>query len=108
MAELIGNPIWQPVIGIATEKLNKNNWMEQYVGMIALGSILGGPDPNMIYNEMEPVYPAIFQMFNSEVQRVRYVTGWVIQMIAKYVPNLIFKSQENLETLINAGCTHLQ
>ena len=63
----------------------------------------------MIYNQMENVYQHIFNMFNtSEVARVRYVTGWVIQLLTKNVPNLVFKSQENLELLITSGCTHLQ
>ena len=83
--------------------------MDQYVGMTALGSILQGPDPAMLYTQMETVYPDIFTMFNtSEVARVRYVTGWVIQLIAKNVPALVFKSRENLELLINSGCTHLE
>ena len=63
----------------------------------------------MIYNQMESIYESIFNMFNSsEVARVRYVTGWVIQLLAKNVPPLVFKSQENLELLINSGCQHLQ
>jgi len=77
---LIRNPIWAPVIAFATEKLNNEDWMSQYIGMTALGSILSGPDPAMIYNEMEnSVFPNIFTMFNnSGIPRVRYVTGWTI------------------------------
>jgi hypothetical protein len=106
---LIRNPIWTPVITFATEKLNNEDWMNQYIGMTALGSILSGPDPAMIYNEMEnSVFPSVFSMFNnSAIPRVRYVTGWTIQSIAKNVPQLIFKSQENLEMMVNSGCGHM-
>ena len=106
---LIKNPIWSPVINLATQKLNSNSWIDQYIGMTALGSILCGPDSTLIFNQMETVYTSVFTMFNtSEVARVRYATGWVIHLIAKYVPSLVFKSQENLELLINTGCTHLE
>jgi len=44
---------------------------------------------------------------NSAIPRVRYVTGWTIQSIAKNVPQLIFKSQENLEMMVNSGCSHM-
>lgn len=50
---LIRDPIWTPVISFATEKLNNEDWMNQYIGMTALGSILSGPDPARIYTEME-------------------------------------------------------
>ena len=79
--------------------------------MTALGSVLQGPDPAMVYREMSEnnLYLNIFHMFNtSDVPRVRYVTGWVIQLIAKNVPDLVFKSRENLELLITSGCTHLE
>ena len=109
VAILIRNPIWNPVIEFATQNLNNDDWMKQYIGMTALGSILCGPDAAFIYTELESVYPSVFTMFqNSVVPRVRYVTGWVIQMIAKSVPQLVFKSQENLEMLITSGVRHLE
>ena len=101
VAALEGNTIWDEIMRFTTEKLNSNQWIDQYVGMTCLGAVLSGPDQSVIFNQMEQSYQNIISMFNnSNFAKVRYATGWVINLLVKSLPELIFKSQQNLELLI--------
>lgn len=43
VSQLVGDAIFNQVLQFATEKLQKHDWLNQYIGMNALGSALQGP-----------------------------------------------------------------
>ena len=55
------------------------------------------------------MYPNLFNLFdNSENQRLRWATAWVITQLTKFSPQLIFKNEENLKILFDSGVSHIQ
>ena len=70
---------------------------------------MDGPSAQALTQELEPAYQTIFQMWDSSASsRVRVVTAWLISQIAKFAPQLIFNSQENLALLMQKGLIHIQ
>ena len=45
VAGLVGDAVWSPTTDYMGPKLNSGRWQDQYVGMMALGSVLEGPSP---------------------------------------------------------------
>jgi len=48
ISRVAGNLVLQPVLEFINPKLSSANWGDRYIGMIAFGSIIDGPDPNQI------------------------------------------------------------
>jgi len=93
LAMMLGNEIWDPVVQWATTKLNSEEWLEQYKGMVALGAVLEGPSSDLIALNMDQVYPSLFTLFdNSDKSKLRWATAWVISQLVKHAPELVFKN----------------
>lgn len=41
---IVRNDVVTPVLNFMQPKLSSNNWGDRYIGMIAFGSIIDGPD----------------------------------------------------------------
>ncbi len=68
-----------------------------------------GPSAQALTQQLEPAYETIFQMWDSSASsRVRVVTAWLISQIAKFAPQLIFSTQDNLALLMQKGLIHIQ
>ena len=77
--------------------------------MLALGSVLDGPSPEYILQEVGPAYGSIITMMNqSQSSRVRKTAAWVIMLLVTHSPMLIFSSQDNLNLLIEKGLEHIE
>ncbi len=48
VAAILGDKILQETIQYASEKLNGQSWQDNYVGMLALGSIMEGPSADAL------------------------------------------------------------
>ena len=109
VASLEGNMIWEEIMRFAMEKLNSNAWIDQYVGMTCLGAILAGPDQSVIFEQIDNSFQSIMNLFNNcQVSRVRYATGWVINILVINLPQVIYQSQENLDLFMTTALTHLE
>lgn len=65
VSPLVGDAIFNQVLTYATDKLMKNDWLNQYIGMCALGSALNGPNSQLIYSSCSHMWESIFQLLNS-------------------------------------------
>jgi len=45
VSHLVGDQLFNQVFEFATEKLSKEDWLNQYIGMVTLGSAVSGPSP---------------------------------------------------------------
>ena len=69
--------------------------------MIALGSVMEGPSADALARELDPAYATIFHMWDTaQSSRVRQATAWLISMIAKFAPQLVFKNEETLRLMM--------
>ena len=79
VAGILGDHVLLPTIQFATPKLNGASWQENYIGMVALGSVMEGPSEEHIQQQIEPAFSSIFNMLQtSQSSRVRYATAWLI------------------------------
>ena len=79
------------------------------MGMLTLGSIMEGPSAEALAHQLGSAYETIFQMWDSSPSsRVRQATAWLISLIAKFTPQLVFSSQENLALLMQKGLVHIE
>lgn len=67
VSRLLGNEIVVPILEFIQPKLGSENWIDRYVGMIAFGSILDGPDSQYILNCVGNNLEAFLQMINDPV-----------------------------------------
>lgn len=49
VAQIIGDTVWDRSINLVMSKLNnEGNWLDQYIGMTCLGSVLVGPNVDFL------------------------------------------------------------
>ena len=90
ISRVAGNLVLQPVLDFIHPKLSSANWGDRYIGMIAFGSIIDGPDPNQICSIIAEAYSAIIEMINDPVPKVRQTVSFVFYKLSEFVPQLIF------------------
>ena len=56
VALVLGDNCVSETIQFASSKLNGMTWQDQFVGMMALGSICEGPNSDLIQREIDPAY----------------------------------------------------
>ena len=88
VATLLGDEILPLAIRFAGGKLNgPRGWQDQYVAMVALGSVLDGPSPDHIQRELDPAYPAIVATLGAaQSSRVRGATAWLVAQMVRFAP----------------------
>ena len=100
VAVLVRDPVWGPTVDYMSPKLNSNNWREQYIGMTALGSVLEGPCPELIADQMAGPFSAIMTMVDTnQVDRVRFTSAQAIAKMCMVVPQLALVSEECLAAM---------
>ena len=45
VSRAIGDDVLSPILEFIQPKLSSGNWVDRYIGMIAFGAILDGPNP---------------------------------------------------------------
>lgn len=65
VSPLCGDSIFKQVLAFATERLRQDDWLNQYIGMCAIGSALKGPSSSLIYQECAPMWSGFFQLLSN-------------------------------------------
>jgi hypothetical protein len=60
VSPLVGDAIFNQVMAFVSERIQKDDWLNQYVGMCALGASLKGPSSSLIYQHCAPLWNGIF------------------------------------------------
>lgn len=92
VARTIGNGVLQPIFNFIQDKLGSQNWGDRYIGMIAFGSIIDGPNPQEIINSIHESYLSFLAMLDDQVPKVRQTAAFVYYKISEFVPQLVFSS----------------
>jgi importin subunit beta-1 len=108
IARVCGNDVMQPVFNFITPKFASPNWGDRYVGMIAFGSIIDGPNSQDMANTIATAYADIVNMINDQVPKVRQTVAFVLYKLSEFVPEIIFMSQQNLDLFVNRCLEHIQ
>ena len=107
LAKLIGDAVLNPIFDYISPKLGSADWGDRYLGMIAFGSIIDGPNPTQIITIIHTCYANIIGMINDSVAKVRQTVAFVYYKLSEFVPELIFTTEENLNLFITHIMEHI-
>jgi importin subunit beta-1 len=71
IARSVGNNVLEPIFNFIQPKIASHQWGDRYIGMIAFGSIIDGPNPQDIMNIINTAYGDIISMINDPIPKVR-------------------------------------
>ena len=73
----------QPVLTFVDEKIQTQDWKNKYPALIALGSIVEGPDKDKFSEVISSALPLLIQLFDDKVPKVRESISWVMSKISE-------------------------
>ena len=73
-------------------RVGSNGWGDRYVGLIAFGSIIDGPDAKDLISEIGDNYHAFVNMINDPVPKVRQTAAFVLYKMSEFLVGLILAS----------------
>lgn len=91
LASCVENDIVQYVMPFITENIGKSDWHMREAAMMAFGSILEGPDPQLLVPIVEQALPTVIQLMHDESICVRDTTTWVLSKICEQVADVVVR-----------------
>jgi len=107
MARLVQDDILTPVLSFVQERLQSPDWVERYLGSIALGAIVEGPNPQSYASILAQSFSSILLMMDDPSLKVKYGISWVMRRVAQFVPVLIFQGQQVTDLFIGKIVEHM-
>lgn len=89
MSRVIKDAVLQPIFEFIHPILGSPKWTDRYIAMIALGSIMEGPNPESTANIIAEAYSYILGMLDDPIPRVRQTVAFVYYKLAEFVPEII-------------------
>ncbi|ORY86291.1 karyopherin Kap95 [Protomyces lactucae-debilis] len=77
--------IVQPVLQFIESKVSSSNWKEREAAVMAFGSILEGPEPEMLKPLVAQVLSVLLNMMKDENLQVKDTTAWTLGRISDLV-----------------------
>ncbi|EMR11011.1 hypothetical protein PNEG_00611 [Pneumocystis murina B123] len=90
-----------PVLTFVEANIRSDDWKRREAGVMALGSILEGPDPKLLETLMQEALPVLISMMSDPVVQVQDTTAWTLGRISDLVINAI-SPEIHLPSLIHA------
>lgn len=88
-AQCVEGIIVQPVLGFIERSLRSENWKEREAGVMAFGSILEGPEVEMLKPLVAQALGILISMMNDPVLQVKDTTAWTLGRISDLVVGAI-------------------
>ncbi|KAG4304322.1 hypothetical protein PORY_002297 [Pneumocystis oryctolagi] len=90
-----------PVLTFVEANIRSNDWKRREAGVMALGSILEGPDPKLLETLMQEALPVLISMMSDPVIQVQDTTAWTLGRVSDLVINAI-SPEIHLPSLVHA------
>lgn len=107
MARVMKDAIVEPVLNFVKEKLDTGNHVDRFVGMIAFGAIIEGPEVENFGNIINQALPGILDIINDKSEKVAHGVAWVYSRLAEHTPTLILQDNNILDQFINNSLNSL-
>lgn len=107
ISRVVGDAVLGPIFEYIHPKMASANWGDRYIGMIAFGSIIDGPQSSEIAQIIGGAYFDIVSMINDSIPKVRQTVAFVLYKLSEFVPEVIFSSEQNLDHFIERCLEHL-
>ncbi|KAF9983708.1 karyopherin beta [Mortierella antarctica] len=100
-AQCVGDAIVGPVIQFVQANIRHSEWQYREASVMAFGSILDGPTPELLQPPVTQALPFLIDMMNDPVVKVKDTTAWTLGRVCQTVPECI-KPDVHLRPLIEA------
>jgi importin subunit beta-1 len=107
IAKVLGDSVLMPVFTFIQPKLASENWGDRYMGMIAFGSIIEGPNPAQLNSIIKDAFIGIIEMINDKVPKVRQTVAFVYYKLSEFVPEVILQAQNTMDLFVNRCLEHI-
>ncbi|XP_062583910.1 importin subunit beta-1-like [Saccostrea cucullata] len=82
--------------------INSGNWGLRVAAVMALDSILEGPDPDLLQPTVGQVIPMLIQLLNDLSVAVRVTTAQTLRRICETIPKAVIPGHQVLPSLISS------
>jgi importin subunit beta-1 len=89
LAQAVGDAIVQPIIPFIESNIKNADWHYREAAVMAFGSILDGPDPEVIKPLTNQALPILIEMMRDENVAVKDTTAWTLGRICELLIQVI-------------------
>ncbi|KAJ2842410.1 karyopherin Kap95, partial [Coemansia brasiliensis] len=107
LAQAIGNDIVAPVIPFVEQHIRNPDWHYREAAVMAFGSILDGPDPNVLTPLVSQALPVLIEMVKDQVVQVKDSAAWTLGRVCD-LPIECIQLDVHLHNMISALVTGLE
>ncbi|CAO3683770.1 unnamed protein product [Rhizopus microsporus] len=107
LAQCVGNLVISQVVPFIESNIRNENWRNREAAVMAFGSILDGPDANVLTPLVDQALPTLIQMMRDSVVHVKDTVAWTLGRICELLIHCI-KPDVHLNELIAALVFGLQ
>ncbi|KIJ47360.1 hypothetical protein M422DRAFT_59555 [Sphaerobolus stellatus SS14] len=101
LAQTVSDAIVPAVLQFIESNIKAQDWRQREAAVMTFGSILEGPDPDVLRNLVTQALPVLVDMMSDENTHVKDTTAWTLGRVCDLVPESI-KVEEHLHPLISA------
>ncbi|KAJ1945363.1 karyopherin Kap95 [Kickxella alabastrina] len=101
LAQTIGNDIVAPVIPFVEQNIRSPDWHCREAAVMSFGSILEGPDPNVLTPLVSQALPVLIEMVKDQVLQVKDSAAWTLGRVCDVLIDCI-QLDVHLHNLISA------
>ncbi|KAJ2361508.1 karyopherin Kap95, partial [Coemansia sp. RSA 2611] len=101
LAQTIGNDIVAPVIPFVEQHIRNPDWHYREAAVMAFGSILDGPDPNVLTPLVSQALPVLIEMVKDQVVQVKDSAAWTLGRVCD-LPIECIQLDVHLHSMISA------
>ena len=92
LASCTGNDIIAQVMPFIQENITSDNWHKREAAMMAFGSVLDGPDEEILVPIVLQALPTIIGLMSDANLTVRDTTSWVLSKICEQISSIMLNS----------------
>ncbi|KAI8888288.1 ARM repeat-containing protein [Backusella circina FSU 941] len=101
LAQCVGNVVIPPIIPFIEGNIQNENWRNREAAVMAFGSILDGPDDQMLTPLVDQALPTLITMMKDSDLHVKDTVAWTLGRICELLIHCI-KPEVHLNELISA------
>ncbi|KAF9404839.1 karyopherin beta [Podila epigama] len=100
-AQCAGDACVPPVIQFVEANIRHTEWQFREASVMAFGSILEGPSPELLIQPVSQALPFLIEMMSDPIVKVKDTTAWTLGRISQFLIDCI-KPDIHLKPLIEA------
>lgn len=101
LAQTVTDAIVAAVLHFIESHIKAQDWHQREAAVMTFGSILEGPDPEVLKTLVAQALPVLIDMMTDENTHVKDTTAWTLGRVCDMVPEAI-KVEDHLHPLVSA------